>query len=435
MSPKLLLFISIVLLFNVNSYASSATDLPALPVNSVIEVAEENSESEISLWQKIKNFFGFGEQEEKVVESNEDDKIAANEDPIEEAYLPDQELQSMDDVSSIPTENLNEETAIKQTIDQVQSENTSFSDKDVNMNDKMNSEDLSIAKGFAEDEALKLPTGFLEDDIKKQDVSELKEIDDSAKSESVRTVFADKTDEIKNDIKQNISDSVEDLKIPGGFEGIKSDDSKEIKLPIIDGEKDKINKAEIAVKQEETKVEIKSSSVPITAESNTVDDSQLKLTTDSNQELITKTDSNLKDQLPTPDYALIPDLPKKEESSISKFARAFEGKKSNMIELPKITEEDFVKNDEGVAAKKESIELDSTQLQFVNNEAQVLILPNDDVVLGKLTKRAHIDNMDLYSYIKKFWQNYNSLEREPKREEIENFIEEYDENFNKEKFV
>ncbi len=429
MSQKLLLFISIVLLFTVNSYANSATDLPALPANSVIEVVEGSSESEISLWQKIKNFFGFGEQEEKITESNEDDKITASEDPIEAASLPDQELQSMDDASSIPTEPSNEENVIKQTIDQVQSENTSFSDKDVNMNDKMNSEDLSIAKGFAEDEALKLPTGFLEDDIKKQGVSELKEIDDSAQSESVRTVFADKTDEMKDDIKQNVSDSVEDLKIPGGFEDIKSDGSKEIKLPIIDGEKDKINKAEIAVKQEKTKVEIKSSSVPIT-ESNTIDDSQIKLPTDSNQELITKTDSNLKDQLPTPDYALTPDLPKKEESSISKFARAFEGKKSNKIELPKITEEDFVKNDEGVAAKKESIELDSTQLQFVNNEAQVLILPNDDVVLGKLTKQAHIDNIDLYSYIKKFWQNYNRLEREPKREEIENFIEEYDENFN-----
>ena len=53
------------------------------------------------------------------------------------------------------------------------------------------------------------------------------------------------------------------------------------------------------------------------------------------------------------------------------------------------------------------------QLQFVNNEAQVLILPNDDVVLGELTESARINDMDLYLYIKKFWENYNRIKREP----------------------
>ena len=78
------------------------------------------------------------------------------------------------------------------------------------------------------------------------------------------------------------------------------------------------------------------------------------------------------------------------------------------------------------------MELDSTQLQFVNNEAQVLILPNDDVVLGELTESARINDMDLYLYIKTFWENYNRIKREPQREVIESFIEEYDENFNQE---
>ena len=85
--------------------------------------------------------------------------------------------------------------------------------------------------------------------------------------------------------------------------------------------------------------------------------------------------------------------------------------------------------------KQESIELDSKQLQFVNNEAQVLILPNDDVVLGEVTKQARINNMDLHAYIKKFWKNYGVLKREPKRQELEQFIENYDENFNEEAFV
>ncbi|CAN0599863.1 unnamed protein product, partial [Ectocarpus sp. 12 AP-2014] len=116
-----------------------------------------------------------------------------------------------------------------------------------------------------------------------------------------------------------------------------------------------------------------------------------------------------------------------------KFAKNLTNKKSEQIELPKITEKDYETNEKG-EIKKESVEIDSTQLQFVNNETQVLILPNDDVVLGELTEHAKIDEMDLYSYIKLFWENYDRLKREPQREVIERFIEEYDENFNQEKF-
>lgn len=137
--------------------------------------------------------------------------------------------------------------------------------------------------------------------------------------------------------------------------------------------------------------------------------------------------------LPTPDYASSQnEEPKKQESSIEKFTRVFTNKKSKEIELPKITEEDYNSNEDDSSVRRSSVELDSTQLQFVNNEAQVLILPNDDVVLGELTESARINDMDLYLYIKKFWENYNRIKREPQREVIERFIEEYDENFNQE---
>ena len=63
------------------------------------------------------------------------------------------------------------------------------------------------------------------------------------------------------------------------------------------------------------------------------------------------------------------------------------------------------------------------------NEAQVLILPNDDIVLGVLVDEAKLEQMDFRSYIDKFWENYNKLKREPRRLEIERFVENYDELF------
>ena len=186
------------------------------------------------------------------------------------------------------------------------------------------------------------------------------------------------------------------------------------------------------------KVEIPISPSPVMEDdptNNTKDDGQIMLPgTDASEELA-KTESIVKEALPIPAYASTPEIPKEPETSISKFTKTFESTQSNRIELPKITEEDFIVNNDGEPVKQESIELDSKQLQFVNNEAQVLILPNDDVVLGEVTKQARINNMDLHAYIKKFWKNYGVLKREPKRQELEQFIENYDENFNEEAFV
>jgi hypothetical protein len=39
--------------------------------------------------------------------------------------------------------------------------------------------------------------------------------------------------------------------------------------------------------------------------------------------------------------------------------------------------------------------------------------------------------MDLNSYLKIFWSNYNSIKNEPARQAINNFTENYDTNFSK----
>ena len=64
MGQRLLLFISIMLLFAFNTNANADANLPALPTDTVVEVVDQQGKEEISLWQKILNFFGFGDEEE-----------------------------------------------------------------------------------------------------------------------------------------------------------------------------------------------------------------------------------------------------------------------------------------------------------------------------------------------------------------------------------
>jgi uncharacterized protein len=146
------------------------------------------------------------------------------------------------------------------------------------------------------------------------------------------------------------------------------------------------------------------------------------------KEVENKIETN-KESLPVPSYAIPSDETKETNSGIGKLTKTFTETKTNKIELPKITENDYANSE-----VQEEPEIDPTQLQFVNNETQVLLLPDDDIVLGELTEAAKLYYMDLREYIEIFWNNYNKLKREPKRQELERFLEEYDENFNQEKF-
>jgi hypothetical protein len=75
--------------------------------------------------------------------------------------------------------------------------------------------------------------------------------------------------------------------------------------------------------------------------------------------------------------------------------------------------------------------VESQQQKFVSDETKVLILPNDDVVLGEITQNASLNLIDFSSYVKIFWRNYDENQRSKKREEIDNFIDNYNDNFNK----
>ncbi|WP_342278313.1 palindromic element RPE1 domain-containing protein [Candidatus Tisiphia endosymbiont of Myopa tessellatipennis] len=60
--------------------------------------------------------------------------------------------------------------------------------------------------------------------------------------------------------------------------------------------------------------------------------------------------------------------------------------------------------------------------EFVQDETQMLLLPNDDVVLGELTEEARLEQMDMYSFIQMFKKIYDSDNRKQQRKMIDNFI-------------
>lgn len=496
MGQRLLLFISIMLLFAFNTNANA--DLPALPTDTVVEVVDQQGKEEISLWQKILNFFGFGDEEE-------DEKAESGENNPYEAS---------DDTNNNVTQNIEKTQNIKANISEAGENASQFSDStgvtttetnidntSKNLDGKFgfdndsDTESLSIPKGFEDDGPIKLPE--LPDDITDEIAS-----DNMDKKQNLKDTMDDMTNSAdkmlsgipeaasqniantSNKMDQMVEEGVNDLKLPDGFDDIKSentqippiskpeisknteseqkleeslkDGDKDIKsddfplpqLPIPPGDSDSLKdtssdsmKETVSPTTTSSASDEESSSIENVDSGNVLDSKNgIKLPiSDDGEKVAGSTDAKSPDNkvsdmmLPTPDYASSQnEEPKKQESSIEKFTRVFTNKKSKEIELPKITEEDYNSNEDGSSVRRSSVELDSTQLQFVNNEAQVLILPNDDVVLGELTESARINDMDLYLYIKKFWENYNRIKREPQREVIERFIEEYDENFNQE---
>jgi len=430
MRQKLLLFISIVLLFTLNKQAESDVNLPALPMDSIIGNEDKKNDSDLSFWQKTKGFFGFG-SEENIENTSEND--------VQEDNL-NTDL-TVNDIPPLPVEDLEEGPSIEQNDKPIapaeELNPVSKQSVDLGVSDEIDGEALSIPTGFEdEDGELKLPSGFSENDVEpKEDLSIPEKADEPINSKDIPTILTEKKKDLSDDTKEKIEATMEAIKIPDVLDD-KEANIETSKNPSSEAPKNIIesNKEEAPKAPEILNTEVQTS--PPVVEENAKKDDQIMLPElDSSEDLAPKTESIAKEALPAPTYASTPEVPKEPETSVSKFTKTFESRKSNQIELPKITEEDFIANDDGEAIKQESIELDSKQLQFVNNEAQVLILPNDDVVLGRLTKQARINDMDLHEYKKRFWKNYDMLKREPKREEIEQFIENYDENFNEEDFL
>ncbi|MFV9897532.1 ankyrin repeat domain-containing protein, partial [Rickettsia conorii] len=72
--------------------------------------------------------------------------------------------------------------------------------------------------------------------------------------------------------------------------------------------------------------------------------------------------------------------------------------------------------------------------KFVKDETQMLLLPDDDIVLGKLTEQATLEQMDMYAYIELFQKKEEWIASAERRKVVESFIK-YDNDINKKKDI
>ena len=400
MEKNLLIFVSILLLNSAPSYADNESGLPALPTASEIQVEEAGSDSSKSLWQKFKKYFGLGE-EKKIVEKQPDAPAAVE--------------KTEDTGQASQSKSINDRQTV---IDNKENNNSSDippgSTDEGPMNVKLPEPESEVDVP----DQLKLPVGFGDDVIKDsnanepiQDVTNLDGItrkNNAADNATAASKILDQAEEKTKDVKEPSEPKTEEMSVPQLPEAYE-------------------DKAKEAVKEDD----VKEPSEPKTEEELVVknDESIVKLVLPTDKPAGASANSP---NITVPEYANAANQPNEDEAAISKYKKEFEAKTSKPAIVPKISESELSLENKSkqVDLKASDLEeFDAKQLKFVNNEAQVLILPNDDIVLGILVDEAKLEQMDFRSYIDKFWENYNKLKREPRRLEIERFVENYDELF------
>ena len=433
MEKNLLIFVSILLLNSAPSYADNESGLPALPTASEIQVEEAGSDSSKSLWQKFKEYFGFGE-EKQILEKQPDAPAAAE--------------KTEDTGQDAKSKSINDrQTVIDNKVNDNSSDIPPGSTDEGPMNVKLPEPESEVDVP----DQLKLPVGFGDDVIKGsnanepiQDVTNLDEItrkNNAADNATVASKILDQAEEKTKDIKEPAEPKTEEMSIPQLPEAYEDKTKEAVKQ---DGVKEpaETKTEEVSVPQlpeayeDKTKEAVKEGDVKEPAEPKTEEELVVK-NDESTVKLVLPTDkpagaSADSPNITVPEYANAANQPNEDEAAISKYKKEFEAKTSKPAVVPKISESELSLENKSkqVDLKASDLEeFDTKQLKFVNNEAQVLILPNDDIVLGVLVDEAKLEQMDFRSYIDKFWENYNKLKREPKRLEIERFIDNYDELF------
>lgn len=70
------------------------------------------------------------------------------------------------------------------------------------------------------------------------------------------------------------------------------------------------------------------------------------------------------------------------------------------------------------------------QAKFISDESKMLLLPDDDVVLGKLSEDTIIEQMNFEDYLHLFAKSEQWYKDTPQRESINHFVANYDKKFN-----
>ena len=119
------------------------------------------------------------------------------------------------------------------------------------------------------------------------------------------------------------------------------------------------------------------------------------------------------------------DLPPKKIDTKQDVQKEKPNKSQKNINLPN-NKKDLSTTKKENAVNTTPVILSQEAIKFIKDETQVLLLPNDDVVLGVLTEEARLEQMDMYAFFKVFKQLFDKENRTRQRQLIDNFINSYD---------
>ncbi|NRB11335.1 MAG: ankyrin repeat domain-containing protein [Rickettsiaceae bacterium] len=447
---------------------SYADNLPSLPLESNIVHDSPEDKGEKSLWQKIKGFLGFGE-EEKAKEAIEKEEVTTSKQESDQANITEENNSALEDKNITTSENNdnfidlgNKElpSAKEQQIESDESVNTDEDIKELFTDQDIVPKEVTLdTKGKANKQITKNTEESIDIENK---TTEFTQTDQPSKKPSSEQQLPVETTDNKKDSSKEEKSFIDfgDSKLPvhqdSNNQPIEIDDNiKELfTAKDIDPDADadglskktteQATKKDDKITKEEVSPEINLS--PITPKQD--DKKEMAQEADpqipSDPKVAEKEIAGKKEEK---DEAILPEKTMPQEASvedkpkIDKFKQQLEKNiASSREDLPKISEKEekkveqlpkkYVTNIQG----HEHTTLEKKQHKFVNNEAKVLVLPNDDVVLGKLTEKAAIEQMDIRTYVQLFRKNYSTVRAAREIAIVDEFINNYDENFNPEKF-
>lgn len=457
MKKIVILFLSIIVLTPMASIAADQDTLPPLPPafeqESTDKSAEQSTETnQESLWQKIKSFFGFGEEKDKTGEESqiskdtsqdlkEPEQVKTVEKEKEVVAKAEEKVEAPKNEPQLTQPVAVTDNGQQAVIDKVQEQgnlssasiNTpTYSEASSANQVNMNTPQQVVNTGQQnESDQLQLPAGFGDENqaasTSTTSVVQTPETAPSLITPELKTTNIPNAEPVQlgqlqlpavpeEENKGNIEPKEEkkDLTTPAPVSNISPinenvpDVKNDIKPPSVDSSPSLPQKIDTAPVPEENKVELpkpEAKSVEKTA-----NDSTSAPTYAAEEEKNVQSDNIVSEG----------------DSLVSKYTKQVQNSKS-IKELPKITSDEIEKSDKSNSAPDEKVD-DGKQLKFIEDEAKVLSIANDDVVLGELTDEAKLEQVDFREYVIKFWEFYNNLAREPKRKEIDNFIQKFDDN-------
>jgi len=369
MKKKILTFFYILVLHS-NAHSASEPQLPPpLPLSQEIANPEKK---EVSFWDKTLNFFGLGNKKQ------ENGKV------LPPLPLENQNSKDLSDKSN-DTADINSDSPMKSLpASSKEASNSSLPPSGPALISNENS-DKNLLQKIPDISELKLPDGIKPDE-ELPNKSDVKAEDNTSFTPSKST-----EKKSQNELEQNIT-----LSLP-------TTDSKS-------ASDTQVSKADTSTLTTDTSPENSNSknSLPISTTGN----------------LSTPHSDKLPENVKLTQNPATQSSQNSEAANVKTYRRHLQDRLNKTQKLPEISKDDL----NPVAVPEDT---NPAQMKFVNDEAQVLILPNDEVVLGEVTKESQLELMDLNSYLKIFWDNYNSIKNEPARQAINSFIENYDSNFNK----